>query len=31
MYLDSGFTNDSSFFRIFKQITGMTPSEWKKQ
>ena len=31
IYLDSGFTNDSSFFRIFKQITGMTPSEWKKQ
>ena len=31
IYLSSGFTNDSSFFRIFKSVTGMTPNEWKKQ
>jgi AraC-like DNA-binding protein len=31
IYLSSGFTNDSSFFRIFKSVTGTTPNEWKKQ
>lgn len=31
IYLSSGFSNDSSFFRIFKSVTGMTPNEWKKQ
>jgi YesN/AraC family two-component response regulator len=28
---ESGFANDTSFFRTFKAITGMTPSEWKGQ
>ena len=27
--LESGFASDTSFFRTFKSITGMTPSEWK--
>ena len=27
--LESGYTNERSFFRDFKQITGMTPSEWQ--
>lgn len=26
--LDSGFTNQTSFFRTFKAITGTTPREW---
>ena len=26
---ESGFANETSFFRTFKAITGMTPSEWK--
>ncbi len=25
----SGFTTETSFFRTFKAITGMTPSDWK--
>ena len=29
VYLKSGFANEISFFRTFKDITGMTPSEWK--
>jgi hypothetical protein len=29
VYLKSGFANEISFFRTFKGITGMTPSEWK--
>lgn len=29
--LESGFANDTSFFRSFKAITGLTPSEWLKQ
>ena len=28
---ESGFANETSFFRTFKAITGMTPSEWKGQ
>ena len=26
----SGFTTESYFFRSFKAVTGMTPSEWKQ-
>ena len=26
---ESGFANETSFFRTFKAITGMTPNEWK--
>ena len=29
IYLESGFANETSFFRTFKALTGMTPSEWK--
>ena len=29
VYLKSGFANEISFFRTFKGVTGMTPSEWK--
>ena len=29
VYLKSGFANEISFFRTFKTIVGMTPSEWK--
>ena len=25
----SGFANETSFFRTFKTLTGMTPTEWK--
>lgn len=25
---DSGFLTDTSFFRVFRQLTGMTPKEW---
>ena len=29
VYLRSGFANETTFFRIFKAVTGITPSEWK--
>ena len=29
--IDSGFANDTSFFRTFRAFTGQTPGDWKKQ
>lgn len=29
VYIESGFSNEQTFYRTFKAITGMTPSEWK--
>jgi len=29
VYADSGFSNEQTFYRIFKQVTGQTPGEWK--
>ncbi len=29
--LESGFANETSFFRTFKALTGMTPKEWISQ
>ena len=29
IWLASGFANETSFFRTFKTVTGMTPNEWK--
>ena len=29
--ISSGFSSDTSFYRTFKAITGMTPSEWLSQ
>ena len=31
VFLDSGFTNETTFFRAFKAVTGLTPKEWKNQ
>lgn len=31
IYVESGFANETSFFRTFKAMTGMTPMEWKKR
>ena len=28
---ECGYTNEKSFYRAFKQVTGMTPGEYKKQ
>ena len=29
--IESGFANETSFFRTFKSVTGMTPREWMAQ
>ena len=29
VFLSSGFANETTFFRIFKAFTGMTPNDWK--
>lgn len=29
VWMASGFSTETSFFRTFKAVTGMTPSEWK--
>lgn len=31
VWFASGFATESSFFRSFKAVTGMTPSEWKQK
>lgn len=31
IYAEAGFSSESSFFRIFKSATGLTPKEWRKQ
>lgn len=31
IYAEAGFSGESSFFRIFKSATGLTPKEWRKQ
>ncbi len=29
VWIKSGFATESSFFRMFRSVTGMTPTEWK--
>lgn len=31
IWMESGFANETTFFRTFKAIVGTTPSEWKSQ
>ncbi len=31
VWMQTGFTTESSFFRAFKATTGKTPSEWKAE
>ena len=30
IFLEAGFSNEQTFYRIFKVSTGMTPKEWKE-
>ena len=30
VFMEAGFANEQTFFRIFKTNTGMTPKEWKE-
>ena len=29
VWTEAGFSSESSFYRVFKSITGTTPSDWK--
>ena len=29
VYIKSGFANETSFFRVFKALTGLTPNQYK--
>lgn len=31
VWTDSGFANETSFFRTFKAVTGLTPNQWRAQ
>ena len=31
VWMESGFANETTFFRAFKAIVGLTPSEWKSR
>ena len=31
VWMESGFANETTFFRAFKALVGMPPSEWKSQ
>lgn len=31
VYMASGFSSETSFYRIFKAITGTTPTDWKNR
>ena len=31
VFAESGFTSESTFFRTFKTVTGLSPKEWLAQ
>ena len=31
IFADAGFANETSFYRTFKAVTGMSPSEWMEK